>query len=572
VRTLALPSFKALARGLKLQGALTDDTVIFVAIILSATPYIGSLGFYSDDWAFLHVYDSLKSYGAGEVLHSGLATPLKERPLHGLYISSLFLLFGLDPLPQHLVNTGLLAFSCVLLFRLLKDLDAPRTTAFSTAILFGMLPHITTLRVWYATFQIVLSLLFFLLSTRLELRAARTGRISAKLLALLFAILSLAAYETTAPLLVAGALAAVWIRTEAKARFTTVGRRWFEAALPQLPNLTLIAGVLAAKWIVTGRIRDPIPLSGELRKIFWTFWSSSYDWRIDSGLNLWAAMTVNFWESFTIVLRSLSRVSTLDNPLTVCAIAALLGVLTYWRIVRERNDHAGVKYTIGYVACGFVVFWLGYAVFFLSTMVHFAPASTGNRMSTPATIGVAMIVAGILQLISSLGGSARFQQLYGIILAIMVTAFSIHIAVVASFWSEAWRKEQAILELTRQDLARLPAEPTVVLDGVCPYHGPAIVFESSWDWMFAASISMQRTIKGDVAIPSLTVTPKGFSTQIYDIKNTYPFDDRLYVYRPYDRAVTPIPDLRAARSYLATRPPALRGCPRGYPAGGVLDW
>jgi len=159
----------------RLRGSISDEVLIFAAIFFSALPYVGAIGFSSDDWAFLQIYDSAKSGGAGPILHMGLQTPSPERPLHGLYLSSLFLLFGINPLPQHLVNTGVIALSGAVLFRLLKELKAPRDLAFASAILFGFLPQLTTLRLWYATFQIGLSALLLLYCARLELRFARQG-------------------------------------------------------------------------------------------------------------------------------------------------------------------------------------------------------------------------------------------------------------------------------------------------------------------------------------------------------------------------------------------------------------
>jgi len=549
----------------RLRASISDEKLIFAAIFISALPYVSAIGFYSDDWALLQSYDSLRSHGLGQLLREGFETPSIERPLYGIYLSALFALFGLNPLPHHLINTGVLALSGVVLFKLLKDLKVPRDLAFATAILFGFLPQLTTLRVWYATFQIGLSLLLFLSSVRLELRFARQGGARAKILALACAAGSLAAYETTAPLLVASALGAARIRARRSGR-------WVPALAATLPNLLLIAGGLGLKRLVTNRIHDPSSLADQLGVIWETFWSPSYDWKTSDGLNLWAALSVNFWHSFVAEAHSLIRVWDIPHSFAVVFLSAVFALVAFAKLNTSATPASRWSCAPAFVLAGFAVFWLGYAIFFLNRMVHFAPVSTGNRMATPASIGVAMVLVGAAKLFAdTLGGPYR-RQLFGAIVGVAIGVGCIHANLVASRWASAWSTEATVLDRATIDLAALPDNATIILDGVCPYDGPAIVFEAPWDWSSAVSIKLGKTVNGDVAIPSLQVTDAGMTTQIYDIKNTYAYGSGLYVYRPDARRVIAIPTLQAAQTYWPHHQSAARKCPRGYPTMGVLNW
>jgi len=149
---------------------------------------------------------------------------------------------------------------------------------------------------------------------------------------------------------------------------------------------------------------------------------------------------------------------------------------------------------------------------------------------------------------------------------------SVNASVVGSRWARAWSTENVVLDHAKHDLAALPDGATIILDGVCPYDGPAIVFESPWDWSSAASLKLGKQIEGDIGVASLQVTDSGLTTQIYDMKNSYAYGHRLFVYRPDARRVIPVPDLRAAKAYWPDHLSAAGKCPRGYPAMGVLDW
>src|SRR5438046_212892 len=83
----------------------------------------------------------------------------------------------------------------------------PRTEAgmraIRAAVVLVVLPQLSTVRVWYLTFQIPLSMLAAFVSLHCQLSFARTGKAAWAVAAGLAAIASIAAYEIFAPLIAA---------------------------------------------------------------------------------------------------------------------------------------------------------------------------------------------------------------------------------------------------------------------------------------------------------------------------------------------------------------------------------
>jgi len=254
------------------------DAVCLAAIVLlSAWPYLSGLGFYSDDWAFLAGFAEKVGKAPFDFIAAGVEHPFEARPGQGIYLALLFRLFEFDALAYHLVNTSVIAASCVALWRFGIDLGASRRSAFAIAAVFALLPQLSTVRVWYATFQIPLSLLFFLGSCLCELRAARDGSAVWKVLSLGALIVSLSLYELFAPLFIAAAAIATVMRGKRGGTGNFGG--WLRAAMPQLLNVVITVGALLLKAAVSDRvIRSDTPVA-TAKYIVHEFLRLDYDWR-----------------------------------------------------------------------------------------------------------------------------------------------------------------------------------------------------------------------------------------------------------------------------------------------------
>jgi hypothetical protein len=108
----------------------------------------------------------------------------------------------------------------------------------------------------------------------------------------------------------------------------------------------------------------------------------------------------------------------------------------------------------------------------------------------------------------------------------------------------------------------------VILDGVCPYHGPGVIFETWWDTGPALSLALGRKINGDVISERTTITTQGLVTSIYGEAKEYPYGDLLYLYDPGSHFLTKLRDLTEAQAYFSARRAA--PCSRGFVSHGVL--
>jgi hypothetical protein len=189
----------------------------------------------------------------------------------------------------------------------------------------------------------------------------------------------------------------------------------------------------------------------------------------------------------------------------------------------------------------------------------------GNRVHIAAAIGVAMILAGLVALVASVAGVRRRRAFSILIAAISAVAFA-RVAAIERYWAEAPALQQRVLAAAQVDLRALPAKSTVILDGVCPYHGPAVVFEEAWDWGGALTLALGRTMRGDTVSPRMSVTPGGLATSIYKQPSFYHYGPRLYVYDPTRHLLVQLGSGRSALDYFRNRPPS--AC-RGYVARGI---
>src|SRR6476661_5609849 len=174
------------------QRTIDALTLAFI-VALSAAPYIARLGFYSDDWSLLASFKAAAVSG-----RSVIATTLPNygvRPVQGVYLALLYEAFGFRPLGYHLVNMAVITASDVLLYLLLLRLHLNRSQAFAAALIFVLMPQLTTVRVWFAAFQIPLSILFALIAMHAQMTFDQTRKGYWLLIAVSSAALSIGAYE-----------------------------------------------------------------------------------------------------------------------------------------------------------------------------------------------------------------------------------------------------------------------------------------------------------------------------------------------------------------------------------------
>jgi hypothetical protein len=209
---------------------------------------------------------------------------------------------------------------------------------------------------------------------------------------------------------------------------------------------------------------------------------------------------------------------------------------------------------------GFAAFLLGNAVFLIVPYIAFTPTGIDNRTQVAAALGAALIFTAILSVIS-----IRPRAFAAVVALITAAAFA-RLSMIENYWAEAPALQERILSAARIDLRTLPANSAVILDGVCPYHGPAVVFET-WDVGGALTLALGRPVYADTVSPRMSLTPNGLSTSIYKMPDFYPYGERLYVYQPYRHRLVRLDSAAAAKAYFTTHKATL--CPAGYVARGV---
>jgi hypothetical protein len=193
------------------------------------------------------------------------------------------------------------------------------------------------------------------------------------------------------------------------------------------------------------------------------------------------------------------------------------------------------------------------------------PTMTGinNRAANAASVGVAVSLVGAVGWLAySLQRRHRWaQRVFASGIATICVAGFLTIDTVARFWTESYQAQVAVLAAIRERFTSMPTGTSLILDGVCPYHGPAIVFDSTWDLRGALVVMYGHPgILADVAARSnASVTERGLSVRYGGGANVYPFRN-LVLYDFSRRTAHELGDAEAAGSYINSERRAAREC------------
>jgi len=543
------------------RDQLVDCACIALCVVLLAAPFLGSLGFYSDDWWILHQFKN--AFEQGRFGLQTIINGFEGRPLQGAYLAGLFWAFRFDPLGYHLVNAAVRAVAAVCLYRLFRRMRIETAIALAAVAIFVVLPQCSTGRVWYSTFQIPLSLLFALLSLHAQLSFAKYGgkwRVGA---AALLALLSIAAYEVFAPLTVAFPL---WLIVEARREGRLHGSEGRRHAWLAVAAVVTVGLAVLAKYAATDRAQAPsleMYMKGLKRLV-----EPDYDWRTEGSLNIFATIEVNLWQPLVGLARGTAAVIRGDLPTASILAAIAVAALIFWRLVAtKKNEDDASRSGLRAMVIGSVAFLLAHAVFLINSQMQFSTTGIGNRALVGMAPGLALAAAGLLALL--------FRRLPRIGLVLFSAAVSLVVLTAAwrmgqiyNYWAESWSIEQRILASARTDLEALPDNSTVIFDGVCPYHGPGIVMEA-WEAADMLSLTLGREVWADTSTNRMQLRRDGLATTIFNATKVYPYGPNLYAYDPYRHLLTPLVDFRAASGYFSNRN-GVRKCPTGYVGQGVL--
>src|SRR5438128_3527596 len=530
---------------------LEDSSLLILLVCLSALPYVTSLGFYCDDWHFFGQYtvsphQTFVGYCL-KLLSTHTEGRMLIRPMQVFYLSGLYSLFGLNPLGYHVVNTLMLAATAVAFLLVLTELELPRHLAFGIPLLYSLLPNYSTDRFWYAAFDTNLSMATYALGFYLALSTLRKRNGSFyvwTVLSILTLATSLLAYDVVLPL-VGLTIVTVWLRGQ------KLGISFSKLLLLNLAMITMLLAVTGYKFIVAHRL---LHQGSNIYQIKWTL-MHMFDLHMTRRMELnWPrALQVNYVELGLYLPRAVYRIMSRNSLRFELCISAVVAATAFWYV--KRIFAGGTMTYLRTFAAGFAVFIGGYAIFLTTSGIQLTTTGMGNRVNIAATAGVAMTLVSASGGISSLFRSERYWSL---VFSFLVSAFCFCGCFVtngiASYWVIASQQQHAVLDGLRSQITHLEPGTTLLLDGVCPYVGPAPVFECDWDFTGALTVLYpDRFLKGDVLKNHTKFSPAGVRTAWY-WPNTYAYSEKLLIYDYANKELYPLPN------FSARRPSPLQGC------------
>ena len=550
------------------RAAARDGLFLATAVVLSCAWYVPRLGFYSDDWAFVGRYATASEQSIGGFFAASFSSQHAMRPVQVWLCALLYRLFGLAPLGYHVFNSALLVLIAVLVYAIARELRIARTIAVAVALVYALLPSYSTDRFWYVAFAITLSMTACLAGMFADLRAAvapvRAG-IAWKTLSVAAFLVSALSYEVALPLFLLAPVLMIWqVRNSGGARRTG----WL-ASLVAI-DLILLAGAAVFKLETTVRLGAPQGLAVQMAAILRQAIDPALPYG-HYGLNVFSALRVHagdYGVGLSLYAASLARHAPAAVRWLTPAFSALVFCYAVLALRGERWPSA--REWAALIPAGLVVFVLGYAIFLTNYNVQFTTTGIANRSAIAAALGAALCIVGAIGSLASVSAAPRVARVvFAALLAGVAGCGFLIVNTLAQAWVDAYRIERRTLADIQQRLPSMPPRSTLILDGVCPYVGPAIVFESNWDLAGALQVVYHdETLAADVVTPRLVVGAEGLTTRIYGRATTYPYGTALFVFVAGRGDVVPLPDAAAARAYFAGSAHA-RSCPAGMEGMGV---
>jgi len=532
-------------------GVLRDGLFLLLVVTLSVAPYVTRLGFYGDDWAILaallNADDS--SFQAMWDVQYAQSVNLQRRPTQIVYHAVLFRASALNPLGYHAVNAAVLFLAALLLYLIACEVDPRRVIAVAVATVYILLPNYSTDRFWFAAFTYTLTTMLFLLSVYAFARAIRSSLPEGwSLLGLVALGVALLGNEIVIP--PAAALpVALWLRVRQLHPDRSLRQLGIRRGVVVLsPMIVIIPAVL-----YKASFSDVSMIPNIFRMAF-----------IGIG-----AFAVNFGTygiamPHTVIwaFRQVSWVALALGTVLAVLISSYLSLITRSLTPRARPDWTKLALV------GTTIFVLGSAIFLIAPAVTFWSAGVANRVWIAASIGLAFAWVAFSGWLSSwLSSWLGYNRVFAaVITSICLSGFIVNSAV-SDFWVSSWRRQLDVLNDVRVAVPKMESGTDFILDGVCPYIGPAIVFESNWDLAGALRIIYRdRTLRADVTTGDLSIGEDGLRTQLYGKSYFHPYGDKLLLYDYTKRSLRRLTDAGNARSHLFER---VR-CPAGAAGRGAL--
>lgn len=551
----------------------TNETLFDLLFLAGVTTtsfilYIKNLGFYSDDWSFLGNFQLSKDQSLFGLIQTATTPNTMMRPMQNFYDALLYWSFGTQPLGYHIVNSCVLIAIALLLYLVLKKLTVPRVLSLTIALVYILLPHYATNRFWYASFQANLSMLFYLLSlyaglTALAHESVRSTQL--KILSIVAMLLSALSYEVILPLFLLN-LVLIWNPVNLFRKTVVINK-----LVQRRPSVFMVVIIVALGYVLQFKYLTTTRLG-----------NSSGGSLFDLPQHIFYVISEAFKTNYITYVVEIPRIMWVISErylnLDIFILGSFLGIGIFWYlyyiISRPDTDFPGRYWMRNLILIGLVVFVLGYAIFFVNDNVAFSPTGIANRVAFVGALGVALSIVGAFGWIYQLvfhRSVAKF--LFPATIAVTCMSGFIIINTVSLFWTDAYKQQHVVLADIVANVPVIEPETTIFLDGVCPYVGPATVFETDWDIKGALQLQYNSpSLKANVVSPRLLVTDDGITTSIYGNNQDYPFYPygKIYIYNYNTKQLYSVANADAADYYFENINPNYKtSCPAGVEGSGV---
>ena len=553
-----------------------DCLLILAAVLISALPYVGGLGFYLDDWVF-QANPLVRSAGGIEGKLRALVTidmDQRVRPVQAAYLATSLTAFGSDPVPYHVVGTLLLGVAAILLYAVLLEIRLGYRVALAVSIVYELLPQYSTDKIWLATHQALLCMLFAMLGIYALLRSMRAETKHQKVwvaIAIFAFALSLLSYEVALGLIAASLVAAGW-RALREARISRLRRN------SRLAGFGLIALVLLAIGIVKIRMQQRMSINLHLLDSSGNGGVTNLTGRFGSLVMHAAAQAFqfNFWSYFLRlpwVVTSLWQHSALSTGAIASAAIISVAVAAALWTSKDTAEIPGWRACLQLIAVGLVIYGLGVILFVDDLERNFSVAGNENRVTIAAALGepfVWVALAGLLcGLLRSHVARARvFSVMVGLICGMNCLAM----CGIAYYWKDAAQQQSEILRSVERHVHSLPQGSVLLLDGTCRFTGPAFVFTTDWDTTAAIDVRLKDdTLKVDLVTPDAQFGSSAVDTTAWDLfEGHHPYGDSLFIYNVTHAYLARLSSKAAADAYVqAMNPAGDHHCPNAPDGNGV---
>ena len=406
--------------------------------------------------------------------------------------------------------------------------------AVATAAVYTLLPNYSTNRFWFIAFAYGLSMTLLLAGTYAFLRATRSRRLvpwtALGLLCLTGAALGM---EVVVPLMLAIPAALLW-QWHRRCPFGLRQARTLRGFLVLASPLAVIAAVAVYKGGTARGFSVP--------DIF-------YMMRLVVG-----SLAVNFG-TYGVALPHTVAWSIPQLTTSSAAVGTLLALLVFAYLYRSRDLSDSRHLWPKIMLAGAGIFMLGTAIFTVSNRVGFWSAGVANRVWIAAAFGTALVLVGASGWVSS----RQREYLRGAVFALSIAALCLSGFVIntgiSGYWIAAWPLQREVLEDVRRALPEIASGTTLVLTGVCPYAGPAVVFESPWDLSGALQVLYRDpTLRADVLVDfpadRFRIADDGLWTKLYGRAYFYRYGRDLLLFDRHRAMVVPLTDSGVAHAHL----------------------